>query len=187
MKTLLYLFLFAMLVIAGCTKENAFFENPNNPELKRANVPIPFKTDCYAIPDWESEPILVSGLNPEDPNSYSISRLIVGGTGTHLGKIDAEKSFYKFEKIEFILEDGTPSTKQSGIGKMVGANGDGFEFSFWAKQSLLDGSYAGVADVIPATGTGKFEGCTGSFDFWGGYQLDGNGLWFKSEGKLVYE
>jgi len=96
MKTIMYLFLVVILVIAGCSKDNTLFENPNNPELKKAKVPIPFKADCYALPDMESDPILISGLDPSNPNNYFASRLIVSGTATHIGKIDAEKSFYQF-------------------------------------------------------------------------------------------
>lgn len=79
------------------------------------------------------------------------------------------------------------SEKLTGIGKIVGANGDGIDFRFWGKQSILDGSFSGKANITPGTGTEKFKGCTGSFDTLGGFHMDGIGLWLKAQGSLVFK
>jgi len=182
----MYFFVMAVILIAGCAKDDTMFETPDNLALKKAKVPIPFKADLYAIPDMNSDPILVVGLDPEDPNSYSLSKLIVGGTASHAGRINAEKSFYEFDRMEFVVENGDPLFKNTGIGILIGANGDGLEYTFLVKQ-LLDGSCTGVAEIIPGKGTGKFEGCTGTIDILGGWSENDNNLWFKIQGYLVYE
>ena len=187
MKTLMYLFVVAILVLAGCAKDDTLFENPDNLELKKAKVPIPMKADLYAVLDMDSEPILVVGLNPDDPNSYNPSRLIVSGTGTHFGKIDAKKSFYEFDRMEFTVENGIPFLINTGTGVLVGANGDGLKYAFRVQHSLLDGSSEGVAQIIPGSGIGKFEGCSGTIDIVGGWHQSGVGSWLKLQGYLVYK
>ncbi len=187
MKTLMYLFVAAILVIAGCAQDETLFETPDNLELKKAKVPIPMKADLFAVPDMESDPILISGLDPEDPKSYYPSKMIISGTGSHIGRVNAEKSYYKFEKMEFILENGNPFTNQSGIGLMVAANGDSFEYTWWVKQSLLNGDYFGEMEITPGSGTGKFKGSSGSGDIVGGWNQDRTGVWFKIVGYLVYK
>ena len=84
-------------------------------------------------------------------------------------------------------ENGNPFLINAGKGIIVGANGDGVEFTFRAKQSLLDGSSTGINEIIPGSGTGKFEGCTGTIDLVGGWHEDGIGFWLKIQGYLVYK
>lgn len=187
MKTLMYLLVLAILVIAGCDKDNTMFETQDNMELKKAKVPIPFKADLYIVTDWESDKILVEGLDPEDSSSYANSRMIVSGTGTHLGKINTEKSFYEFENLKFFLdENGYPFTLNTGAGIIVAANGDSFEFTFKIIQNVIDYSWSGPNEIIPGSGTGKFEGCSGTLEAVGGWQ-DDVGDWCIIQGFLVYE
>lgn len=187
MKTLMYLLVLAILVIAGCAKDDTMFETQDNLELKKAKVPIPFKADLYIVPDRESDKILVEGLDPEDSSSYANSRMIVSGTGTHLGKINTEKSFYEFENLKFFLdENGYPFTLNTGAGIIVAANGDSFEFTFKIIQDVIDYSWSGPNEIIPGSGTGKFEGCSGTLEAVGGWQ-DDVGDWCIIQGFLVYE
>jgi hypothetical protein len=166
MKTLKYFLVLAIILMAGCSKDIGEMENPV--ELKRAKVPIPFIANCNAI---------------NDPgNEY---RLIVGGNATHIGKIDADKSFYQFTKITPILIDGVVQYLElEGFGKLIGANGDGFDVTFNSLQSR-DYSFEGTADITEGSGTGKFKGCTGSFKTKGG--LDGDILLFTVIGTLEYK
>jgi len=89
--------------------------------------------------------------------------------------------------VELILENGIQFTKQTGNGVMVAANGNSFEFAWWVKQSLLNGSYFGKMTITPGSGTGKFQGSSGLSDIVGGYHKDGIGVWFKTNGYLVYK
>jgi hypothetical protein len=185
MKTLSYFFVIAILVIAGCATDDTLFENHDNLELKKAKVPIPFKYDAYVVQDKESDLILIEGLDPEDPKSYVLSRLICSGTATHMGKIDPEKSFYILEKMELFFENGIPYTKNTGKGILVGANGDCIEFTFTVLQNAIDFTCTGVNEITPGKGTGKMDGCTGSIYMSGG--VFGEGFLFKCEGYLVFE
>lgn len=187
MKNLMYLFVMSILIIAGCAKDDMFFENQNNLELKKAKVPIPFKADLFLSPDMESEPILIEGLDPNDPASYQISRLFCIGTATHMGKLDPVKSYYKHDKLVFFMEDNQPFSLNTGKGIIVGINDDSMEFTYEIKLSLIDGSFTGTNKIIPGTGTGRFEGCTGTIYTVGGLTEDGTGAWSINEGYLVYE
>jgi hypothetical protein len=170
MKALIVFLAIGMFLFAGCSEDVFFNEGLDGFEMKnapsRANVPIPFKSDGCAVRDMEAPFLLlpIPGLDPEDPNSYSASRMIVSGTGTHLGRINPETSYYTVEAMQFLIEAGHPFLIQSGTAKMTGANGDSFEFTWWAKISLPDRNYTGEFEIIPGTGTGKFLGCSGLFD-----------------------
>jgi hypothetical protein len=180
MKALMYFFVMAVIVIAGCAKDDTMFENNESLELKKAKVPIPFKADCWAIPDFESDLIPIEGTN-----SYSLSRLFVGGTGSHVGRINPEESYYLFNRIVLgVDDDGMLCEHLTGLAKLVGANGDGIELTFRGIQ-YPDYRFIGKAEIIPGSGTGKFNGSTGSIDICGG--LNGNEIWLKLQGNLVYE
>lgn len=161
MKTLIYFFAIVMLLFAGCAKDEMFNDNQNSFELKKAKVPIPMKADFCAAPDMTSEMIPFPGV----PDTYVPSKMIISGTGTHIGKIDTEKSFYRIEVFEIIMEDQIPILFQSGKGYIVAANGDSFDYAWWAKASLPDLNYIGGIEL--QGGTRKFEGCSGTLDMSG--------------------
>ena len=173
MKALKYFFVLAVILIAGCGKDDVMLEGNrgrgrDNVEVKRANVPIPIKVDCWAV-----------------YHDHLPGRLIVGGTGSHFGKINPEESFYQFTGMEPDLdEDDEECMRLWGFGKMVGANGDGMEFTFVTYQ-YADRSFTSKGIITPGTGTGKFKGTTGSFEVYGGG--DDTALWFKGSGYLIYE
>jgi hypothetical protein len=182
----MYLLVVAILVIAGCAKDDTMFETQDNLELKKAKVPIPFKAELYATPDMESE-IMVVPL-PWGENRYVPSKMIVSGTATHFGKINSEKSYYEFKTMEFYYDENDKLISyQTGLGILVGANGDSMEFNWWIKQSTETGDYFGENEIIPGSGTGKFEGCSGSASTVGGWHENGLGVWFIVHGFLVYE
>jgi len=87
--------------------------------------------------------------------------MLIGGTGTHLGIVYPETSYYEVESTVFVMEAGHPFFLQSGTGKFVAANGDKFEVTWWAKISLPDRNWVGEFEIIPGSGTGKFEGVSG--------------------------
>jgi hypothetical protein len=156
-----------ILIFAGCAKNDFFAEKENLPELRKAKVPIPFKAELCAVPDMESSLILkpIPGLDPTDPKSYVTSRMIISGTGTHLGRVVSEESFYRIEMFKMIFEAGVPFMYQTGVGHMVAANGDSYDYTWWAKASLPNLDYIGGIEVT--SGTGKFKGCSGSADMTG--------------------
>jgi hypothetical protein len=173
MKALKYLIVLAVIFIAGCEKDDTMLEGNranghNDIELKRANVSIPIQVDCWAV---------YHDLLP--------GRLKVGGTGSHFGKINPEESFYQFMgMVEDLDQEGVGCMRLWGFGKMVGANGDGMEFTFVTYQ-YPDRSFTSKGLITPGTGTGKFKGATGLFDIYGGG--DDTGIWFKGSGYMIYE
>jgi hypothetical protein len=111
--------------------------------------------------------------------------LFVGGTGSHVGRINPEESYYLFNRIVLgVDDDGMLCEHLTGLAKLVGANGDGIELTFRGIQ-YPDYRFIGKAEIIPGSGTGKFNGSTGSIDICGG--LNGNEIWLKLQGNLVYE
>ncbi len=181
-----YFFVMAILLIAGCAKDDTLFENQDNLELKKANVPVPIKADCFAIPDTESDLI---AWNIGDDIYYSYSRLNVSGNSSHIGKLNPETNYYVFESITFLIgDDGLPYTLNTGHGKLVAPNGDEMEFTFEVMQSFDEtSSYTGKTYIVPGSGTGRFEGCNGTFDEVGAVDYAKGGTWFKMDGYLVYE
>lgn len=172
MKTLVYLFSIVILVIAGCAKDDTI-----------TTAPIAMKIDCRAIPDNNSDliPVAIPGYDVY----YTYSRLNVSGAGSHIGKIDEEKSYYVINAAEsFLAEDGLQYVRNSGHGKVVGENYDGFEFTFWSNESLNNFKIAGELEITPKTGTGIFKGSSGTLDILGS---DANRLWLCIEGYLVFE
>lgn len=187
MKTLRYLIVIAMVVAAGCAKDYPADEVQAVPELKKANVPIPMKADVCAVPDMESTLLFIPipGNDPTDPASCTTSRFIISGNGTHFGKVDATSSYYEIAVFEFQLEDGIPYLFQSGPGMLVGANGDYIEYNWWAKASLPDFNWIGEMEI--AGGTGYFEGCSGSCDLAGHFDMVNRMNCWKAEGFLVFD
>ena len=188
MKPVISFLAIAMLLCAGCAKDDTFDERSDSFELqkiqKRANVPIPFKAELCAVPDMESE--LLSITLPNGNIIYYQSGMIISGTGTHLGRVDPEASYYEVEATVFLLETGHPYLVQSGTGKMTAANGDSFEFTWEAKISLPDRNWVGEFDIIPGTGTGKFLGCSGLFDSFGQANLEEHRNCWTAEGYILY-
>lgn len=186
MKTLMYFLVVAIFVIAGCAKDDTMFETRDNLELKKAKVPIPFKGELYASPDMDSE--LFKVTFPWGGHTFIPSRMIVKGPATHFGRVNSEKSYYEFKTYQLYFdEDGTLFAYNTGIGVMVGANGDSMEFTWWVRQNRVTGDYYGENEVIPGSGTGKFKGCTGSSKTVGWFHEDGVGVAFKIDGLLVFE
>ena len=167
MKTLISFFVVVMLLFAGCAKDEMFFNHQNESELKKANVPIPMKADMCAVQDMTSELMLkpIPGIDPTDPGSYVTRRMIISGNGTHIGKVNMDKSYYDIDVFDLLIENGIPYFYQTGTGNIVAANGDSFQYNWWAKASLPDLNYIGGIEL--QSGTGKFKGCSGTLGMYG--------------------
>lgn len=175
-----------IFIFASCAKDEIFDESKNLPELKKAKVAIPLKADLCAVPDMESSLILkpIPGLDPADPSSYITSRMIISGTGSHLGRVDSKESFCVVETFKMIFEGGVPFLYQIGIGHMVAANGDSYDYTWWVKASLPKLDYIGGVEITG--GTGKFEGCSGSADMIGKFdEVNKTNCW-TAEGTMEF-
>lgn len=172
MKTLMYLFVAVILVIAGCAKDETI-----------TNAPIAMKIDCMAVPDKKSDLIPIN--IPGQDVYYTYSKLNVSGAGSHLGKIDEEKSYYVINSSEYFTnENRLQYIRSLGHGKVTGENNDGFEFTFWSNESLNNFKIVGELEITPKTGTGIFAGSSGTLNIIGS---EANRLWLCLEGYLVFE
>lgn len=133
MKTWTCLFLLAMLLLAGCDKNDLANKNP-----------IDFKAECWSVPDLKVS-----------------SKYMIGGTASLLGEINTEQSYFDFKTVKYMEIDGFPFFDMRGSGKMTGGNADSFEFNFKISQSLIDQHLVGKIDIIPGSGIGIFKGCCG--------------------------
>lgn len=168
MKTLVYLFAITMLLFAGCAKDEMFDDNIYNPELKKAKVPIPMKIDYCGTSDWSE-----GSIDYGDPSTALPIKMIVSGKATHMGKFNSEKSYWLAEVYEPRLDsDGNPYLFQSGIGRLVGANGDYINYAWWVNAALPDLDFIGILTL--QDGTGNFEGCSGTIDVAGTVVIDYN-------------
>ncbi|MFZ5431062.1 MAG: hypothetical protein ACOZDD_12575 [Bacteroidota bacterium] len=170
MKTLMYLFVMALIVLVGCAKDDTMFEIRDNLELKKAKVPIPFKADCQAV------------YHLDIPG-----RLMLSGNATHAGKINDKESYYQVISMVPKEMDGQLYMRLEGFGKIVGANGHGMEFTFWSYQTLDYSSFQGQVLITPGTGTGQFKDCKGTLESSGGYDVAGDFAFMAITGSLVYE
>ena len=161
MKTLIYLFVIAMLLFAGCAKDEMFTENMNNPELKKAKVPVPMKIEYCGISDWSA-----GSIDYGDPTTALPIKMIVSGKATHMGKINSEKSYWVVEVYEPRVDSkGVPYLFQSGTGHLVGANGDYINYAWWVNAALPDLDFIGEFELLD--GAGNFEGCSGTLNLAG--------------------
>ena len=173
-----------MLLFAGCAKDEIFSENAGNNELKKANVPIPFRAELCGTPDMESELLPMPIPNS---NSYTRKGKFLNGIVTHVGIVDSEKSYSEITSMQFIMEEGKPFLLQAGTGIIVAKNGDSYRFNGLTKVSLPDLSFTSTTEIIPGSGTGRFEGISGYTS--GGGQVDvvNNTTCWVNEGWMIYE
>jgi hypothetical protein len=184
MKTFVYFFVIAMLILSGCSKEMLTDETVN---LKRAKVPVPMKADFCSTPDLTSTPILipVPGLDPTDPKNYLPSKMFISGHATQMGEVITEKSWFVTTSLTFGVVGGVPCLIQEGNGLMTANNGDNYPITASTTTSLLDWTYVG--EVTMFSGTGKFEGASGKVTMIG--QVDrvaGTNCW-KGDGFMKYK
>lgn len=189
MKTLISFFFIMMMMLVACTKDQ--FVQEENLELKKAKVPIPMKADFCATPDMTSPMMLIPipGLDPKDPKNYLPSKMFVSGNATHMGKVITEKSVCLVNELNFLVEpdaDGNPHffLKQVGTGVMTAANGDSYPITWWGKTSLADWTYIG--EVTMFSGTGKFEGMTGTVQMIGAVDMVAGTNCWKADGFMEY-
>lgn len=189
MKKLTSFCMVLMMMFVACNNDQFVQEEPLT--LKKAKVPIPMKADFCATPDLTSPMMLIPipGLDPTDPKNYLPSKMFVSGNATHMGRVDTEKSYSLVETLELIVEPvvgGSPLffLKQTGTGVMTAANGDNYPITWWAKTSLANWTYIGEVQMF--SGTGKFEGMTGTVQMIGAVDMVAGTNCWKADGFMEY-
>jgi len=179
MKTLIYLFVFAMILFAGCAKDEMFDQNSNNPELKKAKVPIPMKVDFCMTPNGEFFPI--TNWPPEWGPGFVSAGGSISGNATHMGKVDAEKSwgqttecYFDFQLMQIVMKN---------TGQITAANGD----SYWydgVSYINLDFTFTGT--VTMRDGTGKYEDAQGKVEMVGSADMATMQTCWTAEGSMTF-
>ena len=150
MKTWIYFIVIAMLLFAGCAKDEMFTDDMNlkSDELKS----IPIRGEWHSVPTaWDEYGGTTAG--------YLVGNL------THLGKLIPEQSPYITTSSDY---SEFPIIKYSMEGHVCAANGD---YLFYTLEGTLDTTTGIVeADLIYPGGTGRLEKYTGYAHFTG--QLD---------------
>jgi hypothetical protein len=148
MKTLVYLFTIAMLLFAGCAKDEMF--NDEDMNLKSAEVKsIPLKGDFYSVPTaWDENGMMSAGY-------------LVGNI-THLGKLIPDLSTFEITEADLSTY---PIIVYWMEGQLAAANGDLLFYKIVGTADMTIGTTE--ADVTYTGGTGRLEKYTGYAHFTG--------------------
>ena len=144
MKTTIYLFVIAMLLFAGCAKDEIFNDDSAS-DLKSAPVKmVPFRADVYSV-------------STSDVSGITTGGYLVGNI-SHMGRLIPENSPYTGTILDI---DETESSYTLLVeGQLGAANGDVLNYYFTLYLKFTDTSF--VTNVTYDGGTGRFTNCTGN-------------------------
>ncbi len=185
MKTLIYLFAIAMLLFAGCAKDEIFSENAGNNELKKANVPIPNKGEVCMIAD--ESVLLPVTLGPDGmvlPKIIMYKYATLTGHSTHFGKFGEQTSMTgKWAYLDQVaLSQGKKIIVSEYEVFTYAANGDYTVGISVTRIDVTDPNNKIITGTIETNGgTGRFENAVGSAEI--------NGILpcWTFDGTIVYE
>ena len=142
MKTPVYLFVIAMLLFAGCAKDE-MFNDDSATNLKSAPMKmVPIKADFYSV------------TNNLGDDGLPIDGYLVGNF-SHLGKIIPEKSTWTAETLNLTQEVYVTYVE----GQLAAANSDLLFYSFTGTLDFAKNELTALVEY--KGGTGRFENCTG--------------------------
>jgi hypothetical protein len=166
MKTLVYLFVIAMFLFAGCAKDEMFTDDADI-NLKSAEVKgVPLKGDFYSVPTaWDETGMMSAGY-------------LVGNI-THLGKLIPELSTFDITEADLSTY---PNIVYWMEGQLAAANGDLLFYTIVGTADMTIGTVE--ADVTYTGGTGRLEKYTGSAHFTGQTDPETGYTYCTTEGVL---
>ena len=166
MKTLIYLFVIAMLLFAGCAKDEMFTDEADL-NLKKAEMKmVPIKADFYSV-------TTLTGDYDLPKEGYLV------GNFSHLGKIIPGNSTWTATTLDFTAEFWVAYVE----GQLAAANGDLLNYSFTGTLDLAKNEFTAV--VAYNGGTGRFENCTGEADLTGYLNFDTGSFIMKVNGMIT--
>jgi hypothetical protein len=180
MKKLNYFFLFVFIgvLISGCSEfetNQDLYSPENDPELKKAKVPIPAKCWTTTVPDFTQGTVLCT------PEGFEVAVLAGGnmsGIEAHGGKLDVEKSIWNVTGCDFDYENLLIAEYIEGKHTMM--NGDYFLYTGVLTLNVTNGEFSGVINVYE--GVGRFEGGTAEVAITGMYNFETNVATMQGEG-----
>lgn len=157
MKKLLVLPILALLFLLSCEKDQAEpvagFDGQQELITTRANATVPFKGV------YTTHPVITE----IDPNTGTMTAEIPSeGTATHLGK----STWYSDSQVFNIFIE-PPLWDQTGTSIFTAADGSQLIGTFVGTTGPEgDSPFAGSGTYVITSGTGRFEGATGSGTYW---------------------
>ena len=149
MKTPIYLFVIAMLLFAGCAKDEMFTDEADMNLKSAKEKSIPLKGNFYSVP------------TDLDANGMMSAGYLVGNI-THLGKLRAEQSTFVVTEVDLSTY---PIIGYGMEGQLAAANGDLLFYTIVGTADMSIGSTE--ADVTYTGGTGRLAKYTGYAHFTG--------------------
>jgi hypothetical protein len=166
MKTLIYLFAIAMLLFAGCAKDEIFSDNAGKNELKKANVPIPNKGEACMIPDTTVLlPVTLGPNGPVLPKIIMYKYASLTGHSTHFGKFGEQTSMSG--NWAYLDKEALAQGKKIIVSEYevftYAANGDYTVGISVSRIDVTDPNNKIITGTIETNGgTGRFENAVGS-------------------------
>lgn len=166
MKILIGFFVAALLLLAGCAKDDMFNETQGLPELKKAKVPIPSKGEICMVYNHDVPLRHVDGTPYGPiPDLYVSGEAWLSGQMTHMGKL-SEESWMRSISAQLdkdALSEGKVVIAAVFEATSYGASGD---YTVGLSNVRLDvtnpdqWTITGFWEITG--GSGKYENSTGS-------------------------
>lgn len=167
MKTLICYFVFALFILAGCSKDT-FIGNEPAVNLKKAKVPIPSKGEmCMTDNDEEGRLAVHMGSPDGDviPGVDIAKAAWLYGNMTHTGKLQEQSAMTGREGAYLDLEaysEGKLVVVATYDARIYSANGDYFDVVSNIRIDVTDPDNKIITgDTNITGGSGRFENVTG--------------------------
>ena len=175
MKTLVYLFVIAMLLFAGCAKDEMFTDDADI-NLKKAELKyVPLKANFH------------SETEISDKYGLPASGILVGNF-SHLGKLIPEQSTWTATTTSVVFNpdpEGFPYLSCTSYveGQLAAANGDLLFYHFNSLLDFVKNEF--TSQVYYTGGTGRFENCTGKAAIIGYFDFNTGFIYGKVDGMIT--
>lgn len=185
MKNLLIALIPLALVFWGCQKDVATPDRTDVDQSKYGRVEDgvkkPFKATLYSLsvplsPRVQCLPEMYGDIDFPTQNN-------VGGSGTHLGELQMDKSTLIFDACQFGPGPGQVTTP--GHGTLTADNGDELYYTCISTYQAPDFTMFGTITLIG--GTGRFMGCYGELEFLGKVDKGNGTAQWTNEGYITFK
>jgi len=176
MRFVMSLLAISLVMLFSCSKDTLTDENP---DLKKAKVPIPMKVEICMISnttvdsiDVENTPVLGPSGQVLIPALGLSGAAWLSGHGTLIGEMIQEESTMvghdAYLDMDALFTTGRVVIVAVYEGRITAANHDYFDFISNIRIDATDPSDRVITgDVSITNGTGKFEGMTGKSNLYG--------------------
>ncbi len=179
MKKAVYLLIFVVVIISGCSRDSLTEDNVYLKKRSDLGVIVPAKCWFTTAPDYSLGFILC--LPPEMEVSLLGGGWMAGHL-THGGTLISDQSYYRVLNCNFDYLTLTVSESIEGVHTV--ANGDYYWFTSDLQVNVTNGMLTGT--VIVNGGTGRYEGATAMLVINGIHDLQTNVATMTGEGSWTF-